>query len=217
MRTSERTTRTKTESQNASGLAIRLRQIAPHLADRPPDPTVGFPVFTDDDLLDIANASHERFVGCLRTGIKDQARVAGAALREMKERVPHGEWTPWLKENFDGSPQTARVYMQIARCWESIVEQGWHETATLEQLRHFLADQNPKNRKPEPGLPEDDDELILPLHQPSAPPRQVVLTLSPDDDEFDDLVTSLMEFFGTTNPTDTVYCALRECWEVRRG
>lgn len=38
----------------------------------------------------------------------------GDDLREVKERLNHGEWLPWLKENFSKDERTARRYMQLA-------------------------------------------------------------------------------------------------------
>lgn len=40
---------------------------------------------------------------------------AGELLIEAKAQVRHGEWGPWLKENFPASERTARLYMRLAR------------------------------------------------------------------------------------------------------
>ena len=37
-----------------------------------------------------------------------------------KSQLAHGEFGPWLAENFDASPRSANVYMQIARRWEAL-------------------------------------------------------------------------------------------------
>src|SRR5215210_6325913 len=39
---------------------------------------------------------------------------AGELLTEAKGQVKHGEWLPWLEENFPGSERTARNYMRFA-------------------------------------------------------------------------------------------------------
>lgn len=42
------------------------------------------------------------------------AAVTGYLLKERKRRLPHGEWYPWLEKHFDGTPETARLYMRKA-------------------------------------------------------------------------------------------------------
>jgi Protein of unknown function (DUF3102) len=39
---------------------------------------------------------------------------AGDRLTEVKESFPHGEWDDWLRDKFDLSDRTARLYMQLA-------------------------------------------------------------------------------------------------------
>src|SRR5687767_4833556 len=79
---------------------------------------------TEHDLIALANGNHGAFVGCLRTAIKDHARVAGSALNELKSRVGHGKWEQWLKEHCEVSSATARVYMRVARDWDEVVKAG---------------------------------------------------------------------------------------------
>jgi hypothetical protein len=49
----------------------------------------------------------------VREAVSHAVRV-GALLLEAKAQVRHGEWLPWLEENFPGTPQTARTYMRLA-------------------------------------------------------------------------------------------------------
>lgn len=37
----------------------------------------------------------------------------GGLLTKAKDALPHGEWEAWIEENFDGSQQTANVYMRL--------------------------------------------------------------------------------------------------------
>jgi hypothetical protein len=39
---------------------------------------------------------------------------AGELLTEVKARLKHGQWQPWLAANFPGSATTARNYMRLA-------------------------------------------------------------------------------------------------------
>ena len=58
-----------------------------------------------------ANEAHGSVQSHLRKAIH-HAKEAGDALRTAKQRVGHGNWLKWLKENFDASAETAGVYMR---------------------------------------------------------------------------------------------------------
>jgi hypothetical protein len=65
-----------------------------------------------------ANRHHADVLAKLRGAIH-HANESGKALIALKPLVGrHGNWTPWLEENFDGSPETARGYVRIARHWD---------------------------------------------------------------------------------------------------
>lgn len=66
-----------------------------------------------------ANEHHRAAEDAARSALM-HAREAGEALNEAKARVEHGEWTPWIREHFEATPQTARTYMRIARRWEDL-------------------------------------------------------------------------------------------------
>lgn len=51
-----------------------------------------------------------------RTALKT-ALQCGAILHYVKSQVQHGAWAPWLKENFDGSADTAENYRRIAQAY----------------------------------------------------------------------------------------------------
>src|SRR5262245_50835077 len=69
----------------------------------------GFKDLSDKELIAIINRHHDQFVGCLLNGIVGHARVAGAALLQMKGRVPKNKWRGWLAENFQGSAETSTL------------------------------------------------------------------------------------------------------------
>lgn len=58
-----------------------------------------------------ANAEHRACEDGVRDGVC-HALEAGRALTEAKAKVKHGEWLPWLAENFEGAERTARWYME---------------------------------------------------------------------------------------------------------
>jgi hypothetical protein len=41
--------------------------------------------------------------------------IIGGLLIEAQEQLDHGEWLPWLKENFGSTPRTAQNYMKAAK------------------------------------------------------------------------------------------------------
>lgn len=90
---------------------------------------------TDEQLKKGANQA----VGLFRRSIP-HARWAGVCLVEMKKRVKKrgGDWTGWLKENFDGSPWTARLYMRIAKYWDTHLAQHIDQLETLDDCRRLL-------------------------------------------------------------------------------
>jgi hypothetical protein len=52
------------------------------------------------------------------------ALEAGRLLIEAKKLCPHGQFSPWIAENFEGSDRTARAYMQVAKRWPEVAQNG---------------------------------------------------------------------------------------------
>jgi Protein of unknown function (DUF3102) len=65
------------------------------------------------------NSAHEAGERSARNGL-DRFKEAGEALLKAKERLPHGEWLPWLGKNVKFSERTVRRYMALASGWEKI-------------------------------------------------------------------------------------------------
>jgi hypothetical protein len=78
----------------------------------------------EDSLQQLArhiNEQHEQHVQATEQAL-DRARQAGALLIEVKDRLQHGQWLPWLRANCSQiSERTARRYMTLARRWEEVV------------------------------------------------------------------------------------------------
>ena len=54
----------------------------------------------------------------LKSALRNETKgvvLIGNLLIEAKDKVAHGEWLPWLKENFGGSESSAQNYMSAAR------------------------------------------------------------------------------------------------------
>jgi hypothetical protein len=64
-------------------------------------------------LIGIANESAELVESSARKTV-EHAERCGRALLAAKDKVPHGEWSSWLGQNFDYSQEHARRYMTIA-------------------------------------------------------------------------------------------------------
>jgi hypothetical protein len=203
--------------QNSNGLLFSPLQ-------EPPD----WSKLSDEELIAAINEHHPAYGGTQSRAIVHHARFAGSALLEMKRRCQHGDWTAWLKANFDGSPETANLYMRIARKWDVIVAHGLDNIPdwTLRDLRWFLAEprplQEPKPKPPELDYPEEEDEEPERDKPEEAPPsntRQYQLHLEANQmEEFLDMVRHLKKFFDVSNLNDAIFRAVQRCHdEIRHG
>lgn len=88
----------------------------------------------------VANENYHES-GTLRKKYFISALHCGDALLELKDLIRktlgYGHWQEWLQDNFDGSYETAKVYMSIAKNWNDprIVEA--RETMTIESIKGF--------------------------------------------------------------------------------
>lgn len=105
-----------------------------------------------------ANACHQ---GCRTAmiGVLDHARHAGLALREAKRRVTGRQWTKFLQAHFVGSPETARVYMRVARLWDDPrVVQARTQGLSVNSIRGLLSIAQGQSPTPSPD-PSPPDRL----------------------------------------------------------
>lgn len=97
-------------------------------------------------LPELADRANEAHLACLMTAGKtlEHARVAGEALAVAKTKVPHGEWTAWLADNFQASARTAQVYTRIFRRWPEIASKA-QATAflTIEAAVNLISEPRP--------------------------------------------------------------------------
>jgi hypothetical protein len=77
------------------------------------------------NLATLANTEHRE---CMLAGQSalEHGRRSGEALNHAKAQCSHGTWGSWLKDNFEGSHQTANVYMQVFRRWDEIEANSQH-------------------------------------------------------------------------------------------
>lgn len=99
-------------------------------------------------LLDHArriNEAHHTGDKAARTAL-DHYHQAGILLAEVKAKLPHGAWLPWLEANFDGTPRTAQRYVKLADNWEAIANATDVSYLTLSEALGQL--ENPKDKAP---------------------------------------------------------------------
>ena len=100
-------------------------------------------------LAKTANAEHSA-VGKSGGAMLEHARKSGAALNAAKDSMKHGEWTTWLRKNFDGSARTAQVYMSLAANPQSTADLP---EASIQEAVNALRALRPK---PKDKTPEDE-------------------------------------------------------------
>ena len=99
----------------------------------------------------------------------NHAFEAGRILAEVKDRLPHGKFTAWVKARFEGSSRTARLYMQVHRAVSTGAVSkpdgsSWAYSLNrlLKAARERDAEPEPKETAPEPAAsrepPASDDE-----------------------------------------------------------
>jgi hypothetical protein len=97
--------------------AITKAETAPSDSSASPDSTAA----ELDELAATANKWHDEAT----SHAVEAAWHAGTALNnafELKEHGGHGNWCPWLKENFHGSRKTATDYRNIAKAGDSVAK-----------------------------------------------------------------------------------------------
>jgi len=83
----------------------------------PPTATTQADLATSNSLADLAariKLEHQAVAVALKDSLR-HALAAGELLIEAKERVPHGQWLPWLREHCTISERTAQLYMRAAK------------------------------------------------------------------------------------------------------
>ena len=109
------------------------------------------------DLRRVLTPAEGRDIETITAEILDAKRRGGEAiltigrcLQEAKEKLPHGEWLPWLNEQVEFSERTARNFMRLAREWtnrQALADLGASKALTLlalppEEREEFMADHN---------------------------------------------------------------------------
>lgn len=204
--------------QNGNGIpfsGMTTRELAERLKRTP-----------DADLFRFAKEHRQQFFGRMRSAV-DHARLTGAALAEIKARLKgnKGAWTEWLGENFDGSEETARLYMRVAENWDRVVAHGLDRLPelTLTDLRFFLSDPQkptttarratpPPEPDTEPGGPEQAENETD--DAPRVEVRQYRVLLDADEmAEFGRMVRGLKDALPADTEHDAIFHAVQKTYE----
>jgi DUF3102 family protein/DNA methylase len=68
-----------------------------------------------NNIADEINRLHRGIISSLRTSVVEAIRI-GELLTQERDKLKHGEWLPWLKENVEFSHMTAYRYIE---CYEN--------------------------------------------------------------------------------------------------
>jgi hypothetical protein len=91
----------------------------------------------------------------------NHALNAGRLLTEAKEQCPHGQWLPWMAENFEGSARTAQGYMRLFEHRDVLANTQRAAHLSVREALKMLAEPQAvaPEEKPEPYKPPSRDAI----------------------------------------------------------
>jgi len=78
------------------------------------------------ELASEINRLHEQITAIFSRGVQ-YCREVGMLLAQVKERMPHGRFQAWIKQNCSFSVRTAERYLQVEKNWGTIEERLGNE------------------------------------------------------------------------------------------
>jgi len=99
-------------------------------------------------LIDLAaqiNQAHDQVEQAFTSAMK-HALIAGKFLLEAKTQLKHGEFKPWIRDNFEFSDRMARAYMRVAKEFPKLPDEERQRVTdmSLRGVLKLLA--SPKNK-----------------------------------------------------------------------
>lgn len=110
-----------------------------------------------DDLAQAANEQH-RLANDHAAKAIEHAFRCGEYLTKAKANVKHGEWLPWLEQNFEGTARTATNYMLIFRRQDEIQNRKHVSDLGVRGALEHLREIDEARRPPEMELVTPDPE-----------------------------------------------------------
>jgi hypothetical protein len=108
------------------------------------------PLSLDQLAVDIKH-EHEAAEASIRDSLM-HAREAGDKLMEVKLRLKHGEWMPWVEANCQFSHSTALLYFNVALRWNELANSQHVENLTLHKAAEMLGEMSREVRAAEKKL-----------------------------------------------------------------
>lgn len=127
-----------------------------------------------ETLAELANDAGEQAEKCGKQAVQHGV-VAGNALNAAKSQIPHGEWTAWVKTNWNFSHKWATTLMRLASNWNS--SSNLEDAETLTEALSMLSEPREKPQEPDPDddAPEADEPepfMDSAPEQPAKPSRK---------------------------------------------
>jgi len=130
---------------------------------------------------------------------------AGKCLRAVRDRLPHGQWQPWLHAEFALSDRMARHFMSVAEVFDGKTEiiSVLNPTAAMK-----LADA-PKKARTEVirRLQKGEKLTIAAITEATRQPKPQRAPLPPTDDKGKDLAVDAIAAKQTSDKTDSTAVA----------
>lgn len=133
------------------------------------------------NLVGRINAAHRKAELSARDAIQ-HALEAGGLLRQVKNSLQHGQWLPWLGENFKGSNKTAERYLRLHDHRDLISNSTRASDLSIRQAERLLTVAKPVVSKPvEPTIILPDlDHYLLWLREGSQYGFAAIVPYQPD-------------------------------------
>lgn len=133
-----------------------------------------------DIAADIINGLHANALGVAivaATDIVNAFADVGEALSKQKEKMAHGEWTPWVKDNLKFGVKQAAKYMRVFKNKNELLSSG------ESSMNNALAQIAVSNTVSEIDTPEEDERTtqIEKLKKELSAARTLIEELQADD------------------------------------
>jgi hypothetical protein len=125
----------------------------------------------------------------------NHAFEAGRILAEVKDRLPHGKFTAWVKARFEGSSRTARLYMQVHRAVSTGAVPKPDGSAWGYSLSRLVQAAREQDAEPEPEEPAAPCEPAPPAFEADYEPEVDGEEYMFDEEEY-------KKYFGEDGPAD---------------
>jgi len=90
-------------------------------------------------------------------------KAAGEKLLEAKGQLKHGEWGPWLKQNFALTQETARTYMKLAETVGAENPSALGISSLGDLLRKTGSNRDARRAQQKPGSDEPAQQIVNPV------------------------------------------------------